>query len=117
MSQRNMQNRQKRAGRCNAESPLHGNGFTLIELLVVIAIISLLVAILLPSLQKARDHAKTITCLSQVRTFGFAFNAYLDDYDRCLPNSSAMYLSFYTSIPALVVLLDPYLGKACHCGY
>jgi len=54
-------------------------GFTLIELLVVIAVIALLVAILLPSLSKARALAKRVTCGSNLRQLGLAWNAYLSD--------------------------------------
>ena len=57
------------------------NAFTLIELLVVIAIIALLMGILMPSLKKARDQAKTVACAAHVKNLGVAFRMYLDDWD------------------------------------
>lgn len=54
-------------------------GFSLIELLVVIAIISLLTAILIPSLSRAKDHAKRIVCLSNLRQLGLSWQLYLND--------------------------------------
>ena len=57
------------------------SGFTLIELLVVIAIIALLVSILLPSLQKAKDLAKTTMCGSQSRNMALAHLLYREEWD------------------------------------
>lgn len=54
-------------------------GFTLIELLVVISIISLLIAVLLPALAKARDQARKIQCLSNIRQINVASFGYLTD--------------------------------------
>jgi prepilin-type N-terminal cleavage/methylation domain-containing protein/prepilin-type processing-associated H-X9-DG protein len=55
------------------------SAFTLIELLVVVAIISLLVSILLPSLAKAKEHGRTVVCLSLVRNMASANQMYAND--------------------------------------
>ena len=57
--------------------PLHG--FTLIELLVVIAIISLLVAILIPSLQRAKELTRRVVCASNLHQLGVAMTTYAGD--------------------------------------
>ena len=61
--------------------------FTLIELLVVIAIIALLLAIMLPSLKKAKEQAKRIVCSSHQKGLGLAMAAYLYDNDQKYHNA------------------------------
>lgn len=60
-------------------------GFTLIELLVVISIIALLIAILLPALGAARETAKNIQCLSNLRQVSIGLTGYSVDEDNQLP--------------------------------
>jgi prepilin-type N-terminal cleavage/methylation domain-containing protein/prepilin-type processing-associated H-X9-DG protein len=61
------------------------HAFTLIELLVVIAIISLLVSILLPSLQKAKEIAQSTLCMTRLRENGNAVAYYAQDHDDEYP--------------------------------
>jgi len=58
------------------------NGFTLIELLVVIAIIALLLAILIPVLQRSRKQAKGVVCQSNLHELGLILSAYTSDNDN-----------------------------------
>jgi len=62
-------------------------GFTLIELLVVIAIIALLLAIIVPSLRKAKEAAWNVICRNNLRHYGLAGHMYTEDYDDLFPNA------------------------------
>jgi prepilin-type N-terminal cleavage/methylation domain-containing protein/prepilin-type processing-associated H-X9-DG protein len=61
-------------------------GFTLIELLVVIAIIGILAAMLFPVFARARESARKIQCLSNVKNIAMAVQMYLTDYDAIWPS-------------------------------
>lgn len=63
------------------------NGFTLVELLVVIAIIGVLVALLLPAIQAAREAARRTSCVNQVRQIGIACQNFHDSKQR-FPNAA-----------------------------
>ncbi len=66
-------------------------GFTLIELLVVIAIIAILAAILFPVFAKAREKARQISCVSNLKQLGLGFTQYSQDNDETMPGANAAY--------------------------
>jgi prepilin-type N-terminal cleavage/methylation domain-containing protein/prepilin-type processing-associated H-X9-DG protein len=60
-------------------------GFTLIELLVVIAIIGLLLAVVIPALNKAKEVARELICKTNIKTYGLVGTLYLGDNDNHFP--------------------------------
>ena len=81
--------------------------FTLVELLVVIGIIAILIAILLPTLSKARESANRIKCASQLRQIGQFAAMYAGQYNNFIPLG---YVSYETYAPGNSVLW--YMSKS-----
>ena len=90
------------------------SGFTLIELLVVIAIIAILAAILFPVFAQARERARAISCISNLKQLGTATMMYVQDYDEMYfvqpfpgcntdANGNTTYYQYYPD------LLQPYV--------
>ena len=64
-------------------------GFTLIELLVVIAVIAILMALLLPALNRAREQGKRAVCLNNTKTLVLGWMMYCEDYAGNMPQAQA----------------------------
>jgi prepilin-type N-terminal cleavage/methylation domain-containing protein/prepilin-type processing-associated H-X9-DG protein len=82
------------------------HGFTLVEMLVVIAIIGVLIALLLPAIQSARETGRRVVCANNLRQIGLAFHLY-DEAQRRLPPARSTDLVF--NGPFLMTL--PYLER------
>lgn len=82
-------------GRCDAS-----RAFTLVELLVVIGIIALLISILLPALSAARESARAVACMSNMRQWGMAWQMYCDQNKGLIPGDGG---DGSTALPATVI--------------
>ena len=80
-----MQPRMTRRHHDSRRPDRRAGGFTLVELLLVVSILALLIAILLPSLKRARDTAKGVKCLSNLRQLAIAAHTYASSYDDRYP--------------------------------
>ncbi len=92
-------------------------GFTLVELLVVVSILVLLVAILVPSLRKAKDLARRTACASNLHQIGMALRMYLGDNNDVMPVATPFGGmpppgdDGPPEIPDIATALKPYLSK------
>ncbi|HWQ93268.1 MAG TPA: type II secretion system protein [Clostridia bacterium] len=85
--------------------------FTLIELLVVIAIISLLAALLMPALGRAKASARAASCLSNLRQAGVALQLYVHDNNNRMPFIQDQFPGVTNQYPGPNVVLASHLGN------
>src|SRR5437899_2264811 len=87
-------------------------GFTLIELLVVIAIIAILAAILFPVFAQAREKARAISCVSNLKQVQLGIRMYMEDYDEVVVPGYQYQDKQQCEIRWYVDLIDPYVKSA-----
>ena len=88
-------------------SIINAPGFTLIELLVVIGVIALLMAVLLPALQRARRQAQTMVCRSRLKQWAMTLALYTENYEGHFPTSLSGWGGIWLFRGALLSGYDP----------
>ncbi len=87
-------------------------GFTLIELLVVIAIIAILMAILMPALNRVREQGKRAVCLSNLKQLALSWIMYADENDDKIVSGAGGVNRDYNGKPEA-----PWVGRCWHANY